>query len=158
MRTIVNLLAVSALLLTVSACARTLFHPASIYCREHPVVCALLGFVVVGGVVVVGTALSGQDTSTDGYVVPSDGRLKDDVRFVQTTPEGFKVYSFRYKGDDQMFLGLVAQDLLEDARYSHAVRVNEDGFYAVDYGALGLRLFNGHLMLAAGERASGLAS
>jgi hypothetical protein len=61
----------------------------------------------------------------------SDARIKDDIRRVGTAANGLPLYLFRYKGDDQTRLGLMAQDV---------VRVNPDavgtmpnGFMAVDY-------------------------
>lgn len=68
----------------------------------------------------------------------SDLRLKQDVRPVETLPNGLQLYSFRYWNDDRTFVSVMAQDLLEDERFSHAVIEDESGYYMVNLGALGL--------------------
>ncbi len=69
---------------------------------------------------------------------PSDIRLKRDVRPVETLPNGLQLYSFRYWNDDRTFVSVMAQDLLKDARFRHAVTEDESGYYMVNLGALGL--------------------
>lgn len=66
---------------------------------------------------------------------------------------GLKLYSYRYKGDDRMFVGVLAHDLLKDA-----VSKDKSGFYVVDYGALGVRLFGSDAMLDASQKALDRAS
>jgi hypothetical protein len=68
---------------------------------------------------------------------PSDRRLKRDVRLEQITAVGLRLYSFRYLADDRRFRGVMAQDLLEDRRFAHAVTANAHGLLAVDYDAIG---------------------
>src|SRR5690606_10157049 len=112
------------------------------YCREHPEICILIGAAVVGGVVLV--AASAHDDPAP--VVVSDTRLKTDLRYVQTLPSGVKLYSYRYRGSDQVFVGALAQDLLADARFRGSVTLLPSGFYAVDYGALGLKIIGAETM------------
>jgi hypothetical protein len=71
---------------------------------------------------------------------PSDLRLKKDVSPVEMLPNGLQLYAFRYWNDDRIFVGVMAQDLLEDERFRHAVIKDETGYYTVDLGALGLEV------------------
>lgn len=73
-----------------------------------------------------------------GIGVTSDLRLKQDVRRVETLPDGLQLYSFRYWNDDRTFVSVMAQDLLEDERFRHAVSQDKSGYYVVDLAALGL--------------------
>lgn len=67
-------------------------------------------------------------------------RLKRDVRYVKTLGNGIRLYTFRYWNDDRQFSGVLAQDLLGDDRYRAAVRATPEGYYRVNYQALGLRI------------------
>lgn len=71
---------------------------------------------------------------------PSDVRLKRDITYLAELDSGIKVYSFRYLWSDQMYVGVMAQDLLADARYADAVSVIDGGYYGVNYASLGLRM------------------
>ena len=68
----------------------------------------------------------------------SDERLKRDIRPVDTLPNRLQLYSFRYWNDGRTFVGVIAQDLLKNERFSHAVIEDETGYYLVDLAALGL--------------------
>lgn len=46
-----------------------------------------------------------------GAIAFSDARLKEDVRRIGATDAGLPVYSFRYKGDDAVRVGVMAQDV-----------------------------------------------
>jgi hypothetical protein len=70
----------------------------------------------------------------------SDIRLKRDIYVVGATPDGLKLYSFRYNGDEETFVGVMAQDVLEVM--PEAVVTRADGFYAVDYAMLGLEMIS----------------
>jgi hypothetical protein len=48
------------------------------------------------------------------------------------------MYRYRYKGDDQAYVGVMAQEVQEIA--PEAVAVAPDGYWHVDYAKLGLRL------------------
>jgi hypothetical protein len=72
--------------------------------------------------------------------IPSDARLKSDITYLETLPNGVKLYSFKYRADlTTTYVGVLAQDLL--ASKDHAVRravvTRKDGYYAVDYRILG---------------------
>lgn len=84
-----------------------------------------------------GYTLSG---STCNPPAPSDRRLKRDIAYIGTLSDGIRVYSFRYVWSDTVYVGVMAQDLLEDPRYRHAVVTGGDGFYLVDYDQLQLTM------------------
>ena len=69
---------------------------------------------------------------------PSDRRRKRDIVHIATLSDGMKLYSFSYLWSDVVYVGVMAQDLLEDPRWSHAVITGEDGFYRVNYDELDL--------------------
>ena len=70
--------------------------------------------------------------STDG--VPSDRRLKEEIRLVGRTFDGLNVYTFRYKNDPVVRMGVMAQEVLP----VHPEAVSErDGYLAVDYSRIG---------------------
>ncbi len=70
--------------------------------------------------------------STDGQ--GSDIRLKDDIRLVGRTFDGLNIYTFRYKRDPLVRMGVMAQEVLA----VHPEAVGEiDGYLAVDYGQIG---------------------
>jgi hypothetical protein len=71
-------------------------------------------------------------------VVPSDRRLKSDIVRLATLPSGLGLYRFKYRWSDTAYVGVMAQEVLEVA--PQAVITGADGFYRVDYAALGLEL------------------
>jgi hypothetical protein len=70
----------------------------------------------------------------------SDIRLKRDITHVATRGDGLPIYSFRYLWDDDVYVGVMAQDLLENERWRPAVSTKANGYFAVNYGRLGLRM------------------
>ncbi len=75
-----------------------------------------------------------------GVFVPSDVRLKRNVRHIATLENGIKLYSFKYLWSEQFLVGQMAQDLLEKATTRDSVVLSPNGYYAVDYYKLGLRM------------------
>jgi hypothetical protein len=74
--------------------------------------------------------------------VSSDARLKMNVKTVAVLANGLTLYSFQYRHDPvTTYVGVLAQDLLKSAKFRHAVVVGCDGYYAVKYHELGLRMF-----------------
>jgi muramidase (phage lysozyme) len=73
-------------------------------------------------------ALSGSTTST---TQASDERLKHDIKKIGTANDGLPIYSFKYKGDDQIRIGFMAQDV--EKKMPEAVGVM-GGYKTVDYG------------------------
>lgn len=69
----------------------------------------------------------------------SDIRLKEDITPIGRR-RGLKFYRWRYKGDPmrRLWEGVMAQDLLHTR--PDAVLTMPNGFYAVDYGLLGIRM------------------
>jgi hypothetical protein len=70
----------------------------------------------------------------------ADRRMKADVVELATLDNGLKVYSFRYLWEDQVRVGVVAQDLLERDDLKKHVLTLANGLLGVDYKALGLRV------------------
>lgn len=76
----------------------------------------------------------------------SDRRIKTDIEKVgHLTELGVDLYAWCYRNDDPTrYVGVMAQDLLARSDLAHAVVTAEagefQGFYAVDYQALGLRM------------------
>jgi hypothetical protein len=81
-----------------------------------------------------------RDTPVAPVVTPSDKRLKKDIQYLTTLSNGIKLYSFKYISEDNAYVGVMAQDLLEDKSYRDAVVTNEFGFYAIKYDLLGLKM------------------
>jgi len=57
----------------------------------------------------------------------SDNRLKTDIKSISQSPSGINIYSFKYKGDDKTYQGVMAQEV-PWASFRH-----ENGYLAVDY-------------------------
>ena len=57
-----------------------------------------------------------------------------------TLASGIKLYRFRYLWSETVQVGVMAQDLLNDPARREAVILRPDGYYAVDYTSLGLRM------------------
>lgn len=57
-----------------------------------------------------GSIFSGIGSMASGGVF-SDRRLKEDVREVGKTKEGLPIYTYRYKGDPQVHMGVMAQEV-----------------------------------------------
>lgn len=69
---------------------------------------------------------------------PSDIRLKRDIAKVGQLDNGLGLYSYRYLWNDQVYVGVMAQEVIGVDR--DAVITGADGFMRVDYTRLGLRL------------------
>jgi hypothetical protein len=72
----------------------------------------------------------------------SDQRLKREVRYVATLANGIRIYSFKYLWADDAYVGVMAQDLLQSPIHRNAVILGADGYYRVNYRALGLRMIS----------------
>lgn len=70
----------------------------------------------------------------------SDRRLKRDIAHLVTLDNGIRLYAFKYLWDDQVHIGVMAQDLLAQETFRDAVVLKPNGFYAVDYARLGLKM------------------
>ena len=78
--------------------------------------------------------------STGGFDQNSDIRLKRDIVLLGQTEQGIKLYSFKYLSSDQVYVGVMAQDLLENPKWQDAVITNPNGYYSVIYSKLGLEM------------------
>lgn len=70
----------------------------------------------------------------------SDRRLKRNITALRQATNGLKLYSFQYHWSDTVYVGVMAQDLLEQPQFSHAVSKLPEGYYQVDYDSLGIRM------------------
>lgn len=70
-------------------------------------------------------------------VMASDINLKENIIY-HSTVRGHKLYNFNYKGDDAIYRGVMAQDVLE--YLPEAVTVMTNGYYGVDYNKLDLQM------------------
>jgi hypothetical protein len=68
----------------------------------------------------------------------SDVRLKRDIVLLGRLPNGLNIYRFRYVGHDQLYVGVMAQEVESIA--PDAVVRDSDGYLRVNYDRLGLRL------------------
>jgi hypothetical protein len=75
---------------------------------------------------------------SDDPPVGSDLRLKQGIVRIGTTVFGLPVYRFSYTGQEGVYAGVMAQDVLNVM--PAAVSVGEDGFYRVSYGMLGISM------------------
>ena len=60
----------------------------------------------------------------------SDLRLKEDIKFINKSPSGINIYSFKYKGEPGYYEGVMAQEV------PSVSTVGEDGFLRVDYSKI----------------------
>lgn len=84
-----------------------------------------------------GSALTSGLGLLGSFATKSDRRLKTNIERVGSAG-GFPLYAFDYVGKPGRFVGVMAQDVLLSR--PDAVVMEADGFYAVRYGALGLKM------------------
>jgi hypothetical protein len=60
----------------------------------------------------------------------SDIRLKDNIQRIGTSPSGIHIYSFKYKGDNKTYQGVMAHQV------PYASYVADNGYLVVDYSQL----------------------
>ena len=110
-------------------------------CNENEALCILGAAALGAGILWGASELFENDGDDDGGVVAvSDMRLKQDIRPLGVLENGVAIYAFRYLWDERTHVGVMAQDLIRHAAHRDAVYRAEDGFYRVDYAALGLRM------------------
>jgi hypothetical protein len=68
----------------------------------------------------------------------SDARVKRDITPIAKYENGLRLYRYRYAWSDTLYVGVLAQDVLEVA--PHAVSRGADGYLRVNYARLGLRM------------------
>ena len=67
------------------------------------------------------------------YTIASDRRLKENIQEVGTSPQGYKIYEFNYKGGNVRFRGAMAQDVLQ--KNPMAVGIDQN-YLTVDYSKI----------------------
>jgi hypothetical protein len=87
-----------------------------------------------------GTKSQSSEKGNSSVGAVSDQRLKRDIQQLTTMPNGIKLYSFKYLWSDDLYVGVMAQDLLSDPQWKDAVITSNTGFYSVDYSKLGTRM------------------
>ena len=70
----------------------------------------------------------------------SDKRLKRSIHLLARLHNGIKIYAFKYLWSDVVYVGVMAQDLLKNPAWKDAVITKANGFYAVNYSMLGLKM------------------
>ena len=60
----------------------------------------------------------------------SDIRLKDDINLIGKSPSGINIYTFKYKGDDKTYQGVMAHQV------PYASHITDSGYLVVDYSQL----------------------
>jgi len=68
----------------------------------------------------------------------SDIRLKTDIHRIGTTVRGLPLYTFQYRNQLGVYVGVMAQDVLKVE--PSAVSIGANGYYMVDYGKLGIAM------------------
>ncbi|MFM6829321.1 MAG: hypothetical protein ACKOVA_03125, partial [Novosphingobium sp.] len=86
--------------------------------------------------------------------VPSDRRVKHDLRREGHWKNGLPRWSWRYIGERSRFVGVLAQEVIADPRYAGAVSTDPAGMMRVDYARLGIFPQNIAAMRAEGEAAT----
>ncbi|MFV2093290.1 MAG: tail fiber domain-containing protein, partial [Hyphomicrobiales bacterium] len=71
---------------------------------------------------------------SDGGLTASDARLKRDIRLVAALSEGINLYSYRYLGQQNRRVGVIAQEVVQVMPW--AVQRHRSGFFMVDYSAV----------------------
>jgi len=69
---------------------------------------------------------------TGGLQVMSDVRLKENINKTGISKSGIPIYTFNYKGENKLWSGAMAQDLLSIGR-EDAVTIMNNGYYGVYY-------------------------
>jgi len=105
-----------------------------------------LGGALKIGTAVLGTAASmysmgafGNPAVTDGLLswIPSDVRLKDNIKRVGISPKGYKIYEFSYKGDSTRYRGVMAQDVAKKNPMAVGIKNN---YLTVDYSQVDVNM------------------
>jgi hypothetical protein len=69
------------------------------------------------------------------FLCNSDRRLKENIILVGTSENGINIYQFNYIGQEGLFEGVIAQELL-NTEFESASVIGDDGMYKVDYSKL----------------------
>ena len=80
------------------------------------------------------TSLGTGVTPPTGSGTGSDVRLKEDITHIRVSDSGINIYTFRYIGEDVLYQGVIAQELL--GSNNNAVLIDDNGYYMVDYNLI----------------------
>ena len=69
----------------------------------------------------------------------SDVGLKENLEYIEKSPSGINIYEWNYKGEDQRYRGVIAQDLIAQGRLD-AIAEADNGYLAVDYSKLDVQM------------------
>ena len=86
------------------------------------------------------SAISANPMVSAPVLKQSDRRLKRNIRALEKSSMGLQLYAFQYLWSDTVFVGVMAQDLLDQPEFSHAVSKMPEGYYQVDYDAIGMKM------------------
>ena len=87
-----------------------------------------------------GTKSQSSDKGNSSVGTVSDQRLKRDIQQLTTMPNGIKLYSFKYLWSEDVYVGVMAQDLLSNPQWKDTVLTSKTGHYSVDYSKLGTQM------------------
>lgn len=73
--------------------------------------------------------------SGNSSVCNSDERVKENLILIGKSRMGINIYRFNYKGESEIYEGVIAQELI-DTEFSSAIIIGEDGLYKVDYSKI----------------------
>ncbi len=62
----------------------------------------------------------------------SDITYKENLKLIGQSPLGINIYEFSYIGEEGLYNGVIAQELI-GTKFEHALSLNNDGKYLVDY-------------------------
>lgn len=100
----------------------------------------LIGYDFLKGAPQISGGWANTDDGSNPPPQDSDIRLKRDIQLLTTLPDGMKIYAFKYLWSDEIHVGVMAQDLLENPAWRAAVVAKANGFYSVNYAMLGLKM------------------
>jgi hypothetical protein len=66
---------------------------------------------------------------------PSDISFKENLNLIGKSPLGINIYQFNYIGEEGLYEGIIAQELI-GTEYESALSLNADGKYLVDYSKI----------------------
>lgn len=104
---------------------------------EKPLSCIVIGAEVDDAATIQARKVTGTGPAAG---LAADQRMAADVRSIGKLENGLTVYSFRYLWEDQIRVGVLAQDVLGRDELKQHVITLANGLLGVDYAALGLRL------------------
>lgn len=92
--------------------------------------------LIIMAIVFITALVASGGSSAGSYpaMMASDERLKTDIKRVGTSPDGFGIYQFRYKGHAELIEGAMAQDVQRTR--PGAVSRHRSGFLMVDYAQI----------------------